>query len=276
MKSQIEYIIRPKGNLSFGLKELWQYRELFYYFTWRDIKVKYKQAFLGILWVVLQPLLLMVIFTVVFNKGLNVSSGEIPYPIFVYSGLIFWQLFANGLSSGANSMVSNANIIKKIYFPRLIIPISSILTSLFDFFISFLIFLALLWYYDITLNIPVWITTSLISLALTLIATTGITLSIAALNVKYRDFRYVIPFLIQILFFLSPVLYNSSKIDNQYIQLLLHLNPMNGAIEMSRAAFSESAIDWNLILQSSCLSFAFLLIGIIIFRNMESYFADIA
>ena len=144
----IEYVIKPQKGISLNLKEIWNYRELFYFFTWRDIKVKYKQTALGFLWAVLQPFLTMIIFTVFFGKMLKVPSDGIPYPIFAYSGLIIWNVFASGLSNAGNSMVSNANIIKKIYFPRLIIPMSAILVALFDFLMAFVVYIGLMLYFD--------------------------------------------------------------------------------------------------------------------------------
>ena len=148
MNYSIKYEIKPKGKLSLGLKELWDYRELFYFFTWRDIKIKYKQTVIGFLWAILQPLFLMIVFSLFFGKALNVPSGNIPYPVFVFSGLLLWNIFSSGLSNAANSMVSNACIIKKIYFPRLIIPMSGILVSLFDFLMALIVYLAILIYYQ--------------------------------------------------------------------------------------------------------------------------------
>ena len=148
MVGEIEYEIKPAKGFSLNLKELWEYRELFFIFTWRDIKVKYKQTILGFSWAVLQPLLMMVIFTVFFAGALDVPSDNLPYPVFVFSGLLIWNIFSTGLSNASNSMVSNANIIKKIYFPRLIIPMSSILVAIFDFFMAFFIYIGILFYYD--------------------------------------------------------------------------------------------------------------------------------
>jgi homopolymeric O-antigen transport system permease protein len=168
MDLQIEYKISPKGRFSLGLREIWRYRELFYFFTWRDVKVKYKQAVLGIAWAVLQPLLLMVIFTLVFNRGLNIQPSEgLPYPIFAFSGLLVWQIFSGGLSNAANSMLSNANIIKKIYFPRLIIPLSAILTAVVDFFFALIVFLGLVFYYKIPFHPLEWLMLLTLSLFLT-------------------------------------------------------------------------------------------------------------
>lgn len=277
MKGKIEYQIRPKDSFSLGLKELWQYRELFYFFTWRDVKVKYKQAVLGISWAVLQPLILMLIFTLVFNKGLKIQPAEgLPYPVFAFSGLLVWQIFSGGLSNAANSMLANANIIKKIYFPRLIIPLSAILTVLVDFLFAFLIFAGLLLYYEVSFNPFLWLLFLAMSLALTFLATSGLSLFIAAWNVKYRDFQYVIPFLVQVLFFISPVLYDAKQFEGSFLEILLKLNPMSGAIHLSRAAFLGQSVDWMLVGWSTLSAVIWFVIGIITFRKMEAYFADLA
>lgn len=276
MNDNIEYEIRPKDKLSLGLKELWEYRELFYFFTWRDIKVKYKQAALGIIWAILQPLLLMLIFTAIFNKGLNIQSEGVPYPVFVFSGLIIWQIFSGGLGNAANSMVSNAQIIRKIYFPRLILPLSSILTALFDFCFAWIIFIGLLVYYRVNIHPGIWLFYLTFSLFFTLLATSGLSLLLSAMNVKYRDFQYAIPFLIQLLFFMSPVLYDTNHFKDSLFNTLLKMNPMSGAIHLARVSFNGHAINWELLCWSGLSSILILVAGLITFRNMESYFADLA
>ncbi len=276
MDDRIEYEIRPQDNLSLDFRELWLYRELFFFFTWRDVKVKYKQAVLGIAWAVLQPLLMMGIFTLVFHRGLNISSGELPYPVFAFSGLLVWQVFSGGLSGAANSMVANANIIKKIYFPRLIIPLSAILTTLVDFFFAMLVFLGLVLFYDVPFQPLQWAAFLFLSLFLTVFAASGISLFLAAWNVKYRDFQYVIPFLVQALFFLSPVLYEPKHFEEGLFGTLLKLNPMSGAVHLARASFSNAPLDWGLIGWSSLSATLLFAIGLFTFRKMEAYFADLA
>ncbi|MCR9286247.1 MAG: ABC transporter permease [Bacteroidetes bacterium] len=276
----MEYYIRPQGKFSLNLKELWQYRELFWFFTWRDIKVKYKQTLLGFLWAVLQPLLMMSVFVIFFSKGLNIPTDDIPAPIFYFSGLLFWNLFSSGLSSSANSMVVNADIIKKIYFPRLIIPFSGILVAFFDFLMAFLIFIIFIAFYlfiftDFTIQ-PVIFLYFPLALTLTLITTLGMGCTLAALNVKYRDFRYVIPFAIQFLMFITPVIYPVTIFDNiPNLKYFLALNPMTGAIILARNAFVPGMVDWTIIGISIASAFFFFLLGIFIFRKMEAYFADI-
>lgn len=269
------YEIKPVSKLSLGLKELWDFRELFYFFTWRDIKVKYKQTVLGVLWAILQPFLLMVVFTLFFSKGLNIPSDNIPYPIFVFSGLLLWNIFSQGLTNAANSMVQNANIIKKIYFPRLIIPMSSILVALFDFLMAFMIYIGILIYYKhpVSINILIYLPAGIF---ITVLSTFGLGCWIAALNVKYRDFRYTIPFLIQLLFFLTPVIYPVSIIQYEWAETFLSINPMAGAIELVRSSVTGSSPNLQLIFISISVSVFLFFAGLFYFRKTEYYFADLA
>ncbi len=272
----MEYEIKPKNKLTLGIDELWQYRELFYFFTWRDIKVKYKQTALGFAWAVLQPLVMMVIFSVFFGQALKVPSDDIPYPVFVYSGLLLWNIFSSGLSNAGNSMVNNANIIKKIYFPRLIIPISSVLVSIFDFMMALFIFIGMLLYYPTHINIAECFLYMPVSIFITCFSTFGIGAFLAALNIKYRDFRYIIPFMIQALLFLTPVIYPVSIIKFAWIKYLIAVNPMYGAIELFRHPIIQKPIEINLVLISLGSSILFFVVGLFYFRKTESYFADLA
>jgi lipopolysaccharide transport system permease protein len=269
----MEYDIRPKGKLKIGFKELWEYRELFMFFTWRDIKVKYKQTSLGVLWVILQPLIMTILFSVFF-KSLNSNTSTIPYPVFVLSGLVIWTMFSSAIMNAGNSMVSNANIIKKIYFPRLIIPVSSILTSLFDMLFGIIILLGAIFYYHISLKYSfIWMWP--LAIIVSGFSALGLGTFLAALNVKYRDFRYIIPFLIQAMLFLSPVIY-SEQTENALLNFLLQLNPVSAGIELFRASFFNYEPQWNTISISLCSNFILLFLGIFYFRKTESYFADIA
>jgi lipopolysaccharide transport system permease protein len=267
--------IKPPSGFSLGLKELWQYRELFYFFTWRDIKVKYKQTYLGVLWALLQPLGMMLIFTFIFSRTLKIETPLSHYPVFVLSGLILWGLFNSSVSHAAESMIQNANIIKKIYFPRLIIPCSAILVAMFDFLMAFLIFIILcIWYkqpveWNAVLFFPAGI-------LLTLFAAFGMGTFLAALNIKFRDFRYVVPFLLQVLFFSSQIIYPLQLINQSYLKYVLAVNPLNGAIELFRAPLTGLAPDMNVILISSATAFSLAAIGLFYFRKTENYFADIA
>lgn len=282
INTNIEYSIKPNKDMRLGVRELWSYRELFYFFSWRDIKVKYKQTLLGFLWAILQPLLMMMIFVVFFSKFLNVPTDQIPAPIFYFSGLLLWNLFSSGLSNSANSMVENANIIKKVYFPRLIIPLSALLVSGFDFLMGFVIFLGILAYYyfsvpDFSFNILYFIIYFPLGFLLATLSACGLGTFLASLNVKYRDFRYVIPFLIQFLLFVSPVIYPVSIFENSPIlEKLSALNPLTGALILGRAGLTETNPDWILI-GISFLSAIFLtIVGLYYFRKTESYFADLA
>lgn len=272
----MEYEIKPKEKLSLGLDELWQYRELFYFFTWRDVKVKYKQTFLGFAWAVLQPLFMAFIFTL-FLGDVITSKVELPlpYPVFVLSGMILWNVFSNGLSNAANSMVINANIIKKIYFPRLIIPMSAILVALFDFLMAFIVFIPFLIFYNTFFQLKAIIFIPL-ALFITILASFGIGTFLSALNIKYRDFRYVIPFLIQALLFITPVIYPSNITSNIFIKWIVKINPMTSAIEAFRASFiKEYALteDFYISLFVALLLF---FVGLYYFRKTEHYFADLA
>jgi lipopolysaccharide transport system permease protein len=277
--STTEYIIKPPGRFSLNFKELWQYRELFYFFIWRDIKVKYKQTILGFLWAILQPLLMMFVFIFFFSNTLSVPTDGIPPPIFYFSGLLLWNIFSSGVNNAGNSMISNANIIKKIYFPRLIIPLSSVLTCVFDFLMALVVFISLVIYYQIngyTFSLIKLLIFLPLGLLLTVITTFGFGCLIASLNIKYRDFRYVIPFLIQFAFFITPVIYPISIFNNSWLENILSLNPIAGAISLGRAAFLDINVDWLEIGISTCASIFIFFIGIFNFRKTEVYFADLA
>ena len=271
----MEYIIQSQKKISLNLKELWQYRELFYFFTWRDIKVKYKQAVLGGLWAILQPFLTMLIFTFLGNM-LKIPSDGIPYPIFAYSGLMFWTLFSSSVSNAGNSMVTNANIIKKIYFPRLIIPMSSILVAAFDFIMAFVVYIGLLIYFHTDVSVVKIVLFFPVSLFITVVSSFGLGSFLAALNVKYRDFRYVIPFLVQSLMFLTPVIYPVSIIKYQWAKYLIALNPMSGAIDLARNAIIDKPLDITLFTISFMSGIILFFVGLLYFRKTEAYFADIA
>ena len=255
----------------FDFQELWQYKELFYFFTWRDIKIKYKQTFLGFLWAILQPLLMMVFF----GKALSVPSDNIPYPVFVFSGLLLWNTFSSGLSTSANSMVNNAQIIKKIYFPRLVIPVSSVLVALFDFLMAFIVFIPVLIYFKQPIALgAVW--SWPLALVVCLMATLGPGALLAALNVKYRDFRYVIPFLIQVLFFLTPVIYPVSLLKYPVLQYFLALSPMYAAIELFRWPITGAELNVVFLSLSLGSSVILLALGLTYFKRTEDFFADFA
>ncbi len=267
-------IIRPKQIFSLrDLKELWQYRELLYFFTWRDLKVRYKQTSIGVLWAILQPFVTMIVFTVFFGKLAQMPSNGAPYPIFVYVGLLFWQFFSSALSDTSNCLVSNQSIVTKVYFPRLILPISSVLTKLVDFFIASIVLIGLMFYYGYTPNLIGLLIIPLL-LIIAFMAAVGLGLVLAAINVKYRDVRYALPFFIQMLLFVTPVIYPAS-IAGRY-SWILAINPMTGVIQNARAALLDTApTNWLLIGISFAACLTLLIFGIYVFKKVEQYFADI-
>ena len=275
MEESIEYTIESTQRKLFDLKELWRYRELFYFFTWRDIKIKYKQTVLGFLWAILQPLLMMIIFTLFFGRVLNLTNAAMPYPVFVFSGLLIWNIFASGLTNASNSMVNNAAIIKKIYFPRLIVPVSSVLGALVDFLMAFILFAGLLLYYRQPISwMALWLWPS--ALVICVAATLGLGSWLAALNVKYRDFRYVIPFLVQVLFFVTPVIYPISLVQYPFLRFALAASPMYAPVELFRAPFSGQMPDTMLVMISLGSCVILLLAGVVYFKKTEDFFADFA
>lgn len=268
-------VIEASNKRILNFKEIWQFRELFYFFTWRDIKIKYKQTVLGFLWAILQPLLMMLIFSLFFGRVLNVDTKGLPYPVYVFSGLLVWNIFASGLSGASTSIANNALIIKKIYFPRLIIPVSSILVALFDFFMAFILFVPILIYFHQPLSVSalwVWPLAVFAGLA----ATLGLGCWLAALSVKYKDFRYVIPFLIQVLFFTSPVIYPISTVKYPALQYIFALSPIYAPIELFRAPLASTPQDAFLITISVASCLVLLLLGLIYFWKTESSLADLA
>jgi len=255
-----------------NLAELWNYRELLYSFTWRDVKIRYKQTALGFLWAVIQPLFMMLIFTVFFGRLAKIPSDGIPYPLFVLAALLPWTLFAEGITRSTSGMITNAHIMTKVYFPRMIMPLAGILSPLVDFVFSFLVLLVFMAYFGFvpTMNIiflPLFI---LLALATSL----GIGLWLSALNVKYRDFQYTIPFMIQLGLFASPVVYPASLVPETY-RFLYGLNPMAGVIEGFRWALLGTEVPGAMILVSAAVVLVLLVSGAFYFRRMEQYYADV-
>lgn len=272
----MEFEIKPQNKSGLGLRELWEYRELFWFFTVRDVKVKYKQTVLGFLWAIIQPLVMALLFSFFLGKAISsYTSLSLPYEVFALSGLVLWGIFSAGLNNAGNSMVNNANIIKKIYFPRLIIPISSVLVGLFDFLMAFIVFIVYCLFKDIWFSwSALWLFP--LSVLLTCVATFGVGCLLAALNVKYRDFRYIIPFLIQLLLFLTPVIYPITITDNSWLEALLALNPMTAPMDFFRAGLGHSVLHLKADLISISSSLFFLVTGLVYFRRTEAYFADLA
>lgn len=267
-------VIKPsKGFVSLRLKELWDYHELLFFLTWRDIKIRYKQTALGAVWAILQPFLTMVVFSIFFGRLAKVPSDGLPYPIFSFCGLLPWQLFANALTQSSNSLVGSQGLITKVYFPRLVIPISAILPGLVDFAISFVVFLGMMAYYGIA---PTWAALTLpLFLLLALATALAAGLWLSALNVQYRDVRYTLTFLVQFWLFVTPIAYPSSLVPEKW-RLLYGLNPMAGVVEGFRWALLGKAGGLGpMIIVSASVVCLFLVGGLVYFRHMEKTFADV-
>jgi len=265
--------LSARGGGGLRLRELWAYRELLYFLVWRDIKVRYKQTVLGAAWVILQPFLTMVVFTLFFGNLAKVPSDGIPYPLFSFTGLVPWTLFAYSLTESSGSLVTNQNLITKVYFPRLIIPLASVLAGLVDFAISFGVLLLLMLYYGVVpnmfaLTIPIFV-------VLAVLAALSIGIWLSALNVEFRDVRYTIPFLTQLWMFLTPLAYASSLVPKRW-RLVYGLNPMAGVVEGFRWALLGKTGAPSLLLAASIPAVLLLLIGgAYYFRRMERTFADV-
>lgn len=267
-------IIRPSPTWApLQLHEVWQYRELLLFLVWRDIKVRYKQTALGAAWAIIQPLVAMIVFTVFFGRLARVPSDGLPYPLFAYAALLPWQLFANALTQSSNSVVAGERLITKVYFPRLIIPLASVLSAVVDFAIAFLIVLGMIAWYRVT---PTWAVLALpLFFFLTLATSLAAGLWLAALNVEYRDVRYTLNFLVQLWLFVSPVAYSSSLIPERW-RPLYGLNPMAGAIEGFRWALLRHTASPGAMLAVSTSIMALILIGgLYYYRRMEKTFADV-
>ncbi len=267
-------IIRPKSKFSLDdFKEIWRFKELLYFFTLKDFKVRYKQTVIGILWAIIQPFIAMVIFSVIFGKLGGIPSDGIPYPIFVYVGLLFWQFFSNALTESSNSLINNQSIVTKAYFPRLLLPISGVLSKFVDFFFASLVLIGLMFYYGYTPHL-IGILIIPLLLLISFLGAVGLGLFLASINVKYRDIRYALPYFIQIMLYLTPVIYPAS-IAGKY-SWILAINPMTGVIKAARAAFfGTEPINWLLLLISMIAVLILFVIGIYFFKKTERYFADI-
>src|SRR5438093_2695300 len=261
-----ELILEPGRSERNYWRDLWRYRELFYFLAWRDILVRYKQTAIGIVWAVLRPFLTMVVFTIVFGRIARLPApGSVPYPLLVFAAMLPWQFFAASLSESSNSLVSNANLISKVYFQRLIVPAGSVITSFVDFLITLLMMAALMAWYQFW---PDWRVAMLpLLMILALGASMGVGLWLSALNVKYRDFRYVVPFTVQFGLYVSPVGFSSSIVPEKW-RLVYSLNPMVGVIDGFRWALlrGQTALDWSVVLLSCGLAVLLLVSGIGYFR----------
>jgi len=273
-----EIVIQPTRRwASLQLRAVWEYRELLYFLVWRDLKVRYKQTVLGVAWIVLQPVVSMVVFSVLFGQLLNVPSGGVPYPIFAYAALLPWNYFAASLSKSSTSLVGSAHLITKVYFPRLVIPMSGVLSGLVDFGIAFLVLVGLMVYYGIAPTPAAVLLPAFLLLAM--LTALGFGLWLSALNVRYRDINYLIPFLVQVWMYLTPVIYDSTLIPERF-RFLMGLNPMTGVVEGFRwALLGPQLADTHppgvLFGISTAITLLVLVSGAVFFRITERTFADI-
>jgi lipopolysaccharide transport system permease protein len=266
-------LIRPsKGWGSLNLREIWLYRELVYFLTWRDLKVRYKQTALGAGWAVLQPVLSMIVFSIFFGGLLSVPSEGVPYPIFSYAALLPWGVFAKALNDTGRSLVSNRAMLTKIYFPRMVIPLASVFSSLADFLIAFIVMLGLMFYYQIAPTSNIW--TLPFFLLLAVITALGVGLWLSAMNVLYRDIGYMIPYITQLWFYLTPIVYPASQVPEEW-QFFYALNPMVGVVEGFRWALLGTSDAPNpMIAVSAAIALLIFITGMFYFRRMERTFAD--
>jgi lipopolysaccharide transport system permease protein len=268
---RLKIVIEPGRGEKNYWKDLWLFRELFYILSWRDIKVRYRQTVIGAAWSVVRPLLTTVIFTLVFSRVAKLDSGNVPYPVMVFAGMLPWQFFASALAESSNSLVGNSNLISKVYFPRMIIPASSIITSLADFGISFVLLIVMMVFYQYVPDIKILLLP--IFILMVLAAAFGVGLYVTALNVKYRDFRHIIPFIIQIGLYVTPVGFSSRVVPEKW-KLWYSLNPMVSVVDGFRWCILDEPLYLPGFLISICVIVFFLWLGVFYFRKTERSFAD--
>jgi lipopolysaccharide transport system permease protein len=266
------HIEPTRSWLSFRLKEMWLYRELLFFLTWRDIKIRYKQTVLGFAWAILQPFMMMVVFSLFFGRLGKIPSEGFPYPIFNFAGLLPWNFFEQSINVSTNSLVTNANMVTKVYFPRLFIPISSVLSGLVDFAVAFSVLIGMMLFYQITPTIGILLLPLFILLAF--ITSMGVSLWMSALNVKYRDVRYIVPFLSRFWFFATPIAYPSTMLSEPW-RTLYGLNPMVGVVEGFRWAMLGTNPPQAMIFLSAAISIVLFVTGLIYFNRTEKTFADV-
>ncbi len=266
-------VIKPsKSWVPLDLMDLWRYRDLLLILTERDIKIRYKQTILGALWAIIQPLFTMLIFTLFFGKLAGIASDGIPYPIFAYAGLLPWTFFSNAVTNSGNSLIGNSNLITKVYFPRMIIPTASVASGLLDFAIAFVLLVFLMIYYQVGLTLNLLILPLLV--ILTSLLAIGIGMWMSALNVKYRDIRYALPFLIQLGMFATPIIYPTSLVPEKW-RWAMALNPLSGQIEAYRSAFFGKPFDWTSLAISASVTLVIVVYSAYNFKRMEKEFADL-
>jgi lipopolysaccharide transport system permease protein len=268
----VTHIEPPRGWVELDLGEVWRFRQIAYFLAWRDVKIRYKQTALGVGWAILQPVLTTIVFTVFFGHVANVSSGDIPYPLFVFSALLPWTLFATGVTQASNSLVGNTNMITKVYLPRLALPIAAIASAALDFLLSAVVLMGMLAYYGIDVSPRLLFAPAFVVLAL--VAATAVGTLLAAVNVRYRDIRFIVPFLVQIWLFASPVAYASGAIHGT-LRTLYGINPMAGAISGFRWALFGGALPGAMVATSVVVSLVLLALALVYFSRLESSFADV-
>ena len=274
MQEQPELLIKPGMGALHYWRDIWRYRELFFFLAWRDILVRYKQTAIGIAWSVLRPLLTMMVFTIVFGNLAKLPSNGVPYPIMVYAAMLPWQFFSNSLTESSNSLIDNSNLLTKVYFPRLIVPAGAVIVGLVDFLISLIILFGIMAWYQYLPDIRMFLLPFFLVLAF--LASFGAGLWLSALNVKYRDFRYVVPFLVQFGLYISPVGFSSAIVPDKW-RMFYFLNPMVGVIDGFRWAILGDAfpVYWPGLALSASLTLLMFIGGLLYFRNMERNFADV-
>jgi lipopolysaccharide transport system permease protein len=279
-RSDVTYLRPTRGLAALNLRDLWVYRELVLFLTWRDVLVRYKQTVLGAAWAVIQPVIQMVVFTLIFSNAAGFSSEGVPYPIFNFTALLPWGLFSKAMNDAGRSLVTNRNMITKIYFPRLTIPVASVLAGMVDFAIGFVVYILIILYYNFapsstyTYHITPALLTLPLFIILALVATLGVSLWLSAMNVIYRDVGHVLPFLTQIWFFLTPIVYSASSVSAKW-QILYALNPLTSVVEGFRwSLLGISSLPWQVNAISAGVAVILLITGLFYFRNMERTFAD--
>jgi homopolymeric O-antigen transport system permease protein len=279
-RSDVSYLRPTHGLAALNLRDLWVYRELVLFLTWRDVLVRYKQTVLGAAWAVIQPVIQMVVFTLIFSNAAGFSSEGVPYPIFNFTALLPWGLFSKAMNDAGRSLVTNRNMITKIYFPRLTIPVASVLAGMVDFAIGFAVYILIILYYNFAPNSTYTykVTSALLTLPLfiilALVATLGVSLWLSAMNVIYRDVGHILPFLTQIWFFLTPIVYSASAVSGKW-QILYALNPLTSVVEGFRwSLLGISSLPWQVNAVSAGVAVILLITGLFYFRNMERTFAD--
>lgn len=266
------HIEPSKRWFNLRLSELWQYRELLFFLSWRDIKIRYQQTVLGFVWAILQPVMTMVVFSLFFGKLGKIPSEGLPYPIFNFTALLPWQFFEQSINASTNSLVTNSNMITKVYFPRLYVPIASVLSGLVDFAIAFLVLIAMMLFYKISPTVGVFLLP--VFLLLAFVTAIGVSLWMSALNVKYRDVRYIVPFLSRFWFFATPIAYPSTLLEEPW-RTLYGLNPMVGVVEGFRWALLGTAPPQSMIYLSAVIAVVIFITGLLYFNRTEKTFADV-